>query len=44
MSDAGAGLRVRVPVLPVGTVALVFVLLLVFDGLTGWAEEARNRW
>ncbi|GAB2330768.1 hypothetical protein ACPCAJ_11955 [Streptomyces griseoincarnatus] len=35
---------VRLPVLPVGTVALVFVVLLVFDGLTGWAEEARNLW
>ncbi|MGW5206724.1 hypothetical protein ACWEQ5_19005 [Streptomyces griseoincarnatus] len=44
MSDAEAGLRVRVPVLPVGTVTLVFVLFLVFDGLTSWAEEARNRW
>ncbi|GAA4134073.1 hypothetical protein [Streptomyces tunisiensis] len=36
--------EVRLPVLPVGTVALVFVLLLVFDRLTSWAEEARNRW
>ncbi|WP_458077273.1 hypothetical protein [Streptomyces sp. EMB26] len=44
MSDAGAGSRGRLPVLPVGTVALVFVVLLVFAGLTGWAEEVRNRW